>query len=87
MALPDGIDRKKLMEVALAMLYLTMHGDRFGARAWKGMNWDLLDALHERGWISDPKSKAKSVALSEEGERLAAEFFDKHFRSPGAKER
>lgn len=87
MALPEGIDRKKLLEVALAMLHLTTHGDRFGARAWKGMNWDLLDALHEQGWISDPKSKAKSVALSEEGERLAAEFFDKHFRNAVAKGR
>jgi predicted transcriptional regulator len=79
MALPDGIDRKKLLEVALAMLHLTAYGDRFGARAWKGMNWELLDALHEEGWISDPKSKAKSVALTDEGERLAAEFFEKHF--------
>ena len=57
------------------MLHLTVHGDRFGARAWKGMNWDLLDALDEAGWISDPKTKAKSVALTDEGERLAAEFF------------
>lgn len=79
MALPDGIDRKKLLEVGLAMLHLTAHGDRSGARAWKGMNWDLLDALHEEGWISDPKGKVKSVAFTDEGERLAAEFFEKHF--------
>ena len=79
MALPDGIDRDKLVEVALAMLHLTTHGGGYGTRAWKNMNWDLLDALHDRGWISDPKSKAKSVAFSDESERLAAEFFEKHF--------
>jgi hypothetical protein len=28
--------------------------------------------LHERGYISDPKSKAKSVVMTEEGERRAA---------------
>ena len=82
MALPDGIDRQKLLEIGLAMLYLTSFGDRFGARAWKGMSWDLLDALHEAGWIADPKSKAKSVALTEEGERLTAELFRKHFGTP-----
>ena len=33
----------------------------------------------EKGWISDPKTKAKSVVLSEEGEHLAQEFLQKHF--------
>ena len=79
MALPENIDREKLLEVGLAMLYLTGHGDEHGARAWKGLDWDLLDALHEKGWISDPKSKAKSVALSEEAAQLAEEYFKKHF--------
>jgi hypothetical protein len=79
MALPDGIDRKKLLEVGLAMLHLTAHGDKRGARAWKGMNWDLLDAPHEEGWISDPKRKAKSFAFTGQGERLADELFEKHF--------
>jgi hypothetical protein len=79
MALPEGIDRRKLLEVGLAMLHLTMHGDKFGARAWKGMNWDLLDALHQEGWIEDPVGKAKSVGVTDEGVRLAEEFFEKHF--------
>jgi hypothetical protein len=83
MALPDNIDREKLLEVGLAMLHLTEHGDEYGARAWKGLDWDLLDALHEKGWISDPKSKAKSVALSEEGVHLAEEYFEKYFGAKG----
>jgi len=39
----------------------------------------VLDRLHERGYISDPKSKAKSVLLTDEGERRARELFEHHF--------
>jgi hypothetical protein len=49
------------------------------ARAWKGHDWDALNRLNEKGYISDPKSKAKSVVLSEEGERLSKELFEKYF--------
>jgi Mn-dependent DtxR family transcriptional regulator len=44
-------------------------------RATTGTRW----RLHERGYISDPKTKAKSVVLSEEGERRARELFARHF--------
>ena len=43
------------------------------------MDWDLTDLLFEKGWIADPKGKAKSVVLTEEGENLAAELLEKHF--------
>jgi len=39
-----------------------------------------MDRLHEKGSISDPKSKTKSVAVSEEGMRWPEELFKKHFR-------
>jgi len=47
--------------------------------AWKGHDWDVLDRLYERGYISDPKRKSKSVALTEAGERLARELFARNF--------
>jgi hypothetical protein len=78
--LPDEIDSDKLAEAALAILSLTLHE---GGRVWKGLDWDLLDLLHEKGWIVDPRSKAKSVVLTEEGERLAQEFLRRHFGRPG----
>ena len=43
------------------------------------MSWDLLGLLFERGWISDPKGKSKSIILTTEGARLAEEFLTKHF--------
>lgn len=79
MPIPKGTDEEKLAEVALAILWLGVHGDEDTARVWKGMDWDVTDMLHEKGWISDPKSKAKSVMLTGEGERLAQECFEKHF--------
>ena len=73
-------DRDKVDEIVLALLWLTLAGD---GRVWKGHDWDALDRLHAKGYISDPKSKAKSVALSEKGERLARELFERHFGRKG----
>jgi hypothetical protein len=38
-----------------------------------------MERLHTKGFISDPKSKAKSVVLSDEGEKRSKELFAKHF--------
>jgi len=75
-------DRDKLDEAVLALLYLNIweEGD-WGARAWKGMPWEATDRLFEKGLIGDPKSKAKSVVLTEEGQRAAEEAFQRIFRS------
>ena len=42
-----------------------------------------MDLLHEKGWVVDPRSKAKSVVLSEDGERLARDFLRRHFGRRG----
>ena len=75
----DELDWSKIEEVALALLALTMHERGGVTAAWKGLDWDVTDRLHERGWIGDPKSKNKSVAFTEEGEQLAEAFLRKHF--------
>ena len=76
-------DEDKVDEAVLALPYLTLCGDKYGARAWKSHDWDALDRLHEKGYIDDPKSKAKSVALTEEGRAKAGELFRKLFGKPG----
>jgi hypothetical protein len=78
-ALPLEIDREKLAEVALAILGMTAFRDNGFERVWKGVDWELLDLLHQKGWISDPKTKAKSVVLTGEGARLAQELLRRHF--------
>lgn len=67
MARPDPLERldsEKLAEVALALLALTIHEQ---CRAWKSIDWAVMDLLYQKGWIADPRGKAKSVVLTEEG--------------------
>ena len=75
MPLPNDADADKVAEVALALLDLTKHGDHGGVRAWKGLDWDVMDLLFEKGWILDPKGKAKSVVLTESGSRAMLAVF------------
>ena len=72
-------DHDKIDEMTLALLWLTSFKDPLGVRAWKGQDWETMERLHAKGYISDPKSKAKSVVLSEEGEKRSRELFAKHF--------
>ena len=72
-------DRDKVDEITLAMLWLTSFKDAGAVRAWKGLDWDTMHRLYEKGFISDPKSKAKSVVLSEEGVKESEALFAKHF--------
>ncbi|MGA8088559.1 MAG: DUF6429 family protein [Terracidiphilus sp.] len=72
-------DQEKVDEITLALLWLTSFKDPVGVRTWKGQNWETMERLHARGFISDPKSEAKSVLLSEEGLKRSKELFTKHF--------
>jgi hypothetical protein len=72
------IDYDKIDDCTLALLYLasTELKDGSGARAWKSFDWATTDRLHEKGFISDPKTKSKSVVLTEEGLARAKELFE-----------
>ena len=77
-------DREKVDEMVLSLMWLVIHRDKYGARAWKSFDWNTLDRLYEKGYISDPKSKAKSVALTDEAVKLSESLFKKYFVSkPG----
>jgi hypothetical protein len=66
-------DEDKVDEYTLALLYLVTHDrhEGYGARAWKGFDWDTMNRLHEKGLISNPVGKTKSVVMSEEGFKKA----------------
>lgn len=81
------IDTDAIDQAVLALLYLNLHGD---VRAWKSFSWEAMQRLYDRDLISDPATKAKSVAFS--GPRLLAaeEAFERLFgakREPGAGEK
>ncbi|KAF0155811.1 MAG: hypothetical protein FD159_1988 [Syntrophaceae bacterium] len=74
-------DEDKVDELTLAILYLVSHGreEGCGARAWKGFDWDTLNRLHNKGLISNPIGKTKSVGMTEEGFLKSKDLFEKHF--------
>lgn len=72
-------DKDKVDDMMLALLYLTTFQDGPNLRAWKGMDWEVSDRLHEKGYIGNPKVKTKSVVLTEEGAKRSEELFEKHF--------
>jgi hypothetical protein len=72
------LDSDKIDQAVLALLYLGLHN---GARAWKGFDWDAMNRLYERGFITDPSGKAKSVVFTEEGLVEARKLLEELFLS------
>ncbi len=72
-------DMDKVDEMTLALLKLTSFSDEKETRTWKNHQWESMDRLHEKGYISDPKGKARSVAFTEEGRKQSEELFKRHF--------
>jgi len=74
-------DTEEVDEYTLALLYLVTHQreEGFGARAWKGFDWDTMNRLYEKGFITNPVGKTKSVGMSEEGYAKSKSLFIKYF--------
>lgn len=70
------IDTDRIDEAVLALLYLGRHEH---SRAWKSFDWDAMERLHKKDFISNPASKAKSVAFTEEGLKHAEAVFARMF--------
>jgi len=70
------IDTGRIDEAVLALIYLGLHEHN---RAWKSFDWDAMDRLHEKGLISNPASKAKSVVFTEAGLKRAEALVEQMF--------
>lgn len=70
------IDTDRIDDAVLALLLLGLHD---GCRVWKGFDWEAMSRLHDKGLISDPVGKAKSVVLTEEGQHRAEQLFRELF--------
>ena len=80
-------DQDKVDEMVLALLYLVT-SDRqkgLGARAWKGFDLNTINRLFAKGWIKDPKVKATSFHLTEEGFLKSEQLFREHFGQANSK--
>ena len=70
------LDKAKIDDAVLALLLLGMHDN---VRAWKSFDWDAMERLHEQGYISNPRGKAKSVVFTDEGLRRADQLLEALF--------
>jgi hypothetical protein len=59
-----AINADRIDDCVLALLQLERHN---GQRVWRSFDWDATDRLHQKGLISDPVGRAKSVILTNEG--------------------
>lgn len=75
------IDTDKIDGYTLALLHLVIFDreDGVGGRAWKGFDWATMDRLHQQGYIGNPKGKAKSVSVTDEGVKTAQGLFQHLF--------
>ena len=75
------LDNDKIDEAVLALLLLGIHD---GARAWKGFDWESMNRLHVKGFISEPRGKAKSIVFTEKGLQEADRLLEKLFSKDNA---
>jgi len=73
-------DTDKVDDAIVALLHLTSWEEHGISRAWKGHDWEALERLHDKGLIANPRSKAKSVVLTDEGAARSRELFERLFR-------
>ena len=73
-----AFDRERAGDLVLALMQLTLHEER---RAWKSFDWDVMNDLFERGLITDPRRKAKSVLLTDDGLARSREMYVKYLES------
>jgi hypothetical protein len=73
------LDTDKIDDATLALLSLGLHD---GVRAWKGFDWEAMHRLQEKGYITDPHGKAKSVILTDQGLERAKRLLESLFGKP-----
>jgi hypothetical protein len=73
-----AFNRERAGDLVLAMMQLTLHEER---RAWKSYDWEVMNDLFDRGFITDPRSKAKSVVLTDEGLARSREMYTQYLEA------
>ena len=74
-------DRSKIEEAVLALLGAFEFEN---GRVWKRYDFEVMDALHAKGFITGPHRRAESVYLTESGKRLAKELAARYFAPDGS---
>lgn len=75
----DAFDAERLDDIILALLWANSFEQSGSHRSWKSLPWDSLDRLHERGLISNPGTRARSVTLTDEAVEHGRVLFERWF--------
>ena len=67
----------KLIEKAVLALLATFSFD--DGNTWKGYDFEVMNRLHEQGFISNPVNKNKSIWLTTEGLERGRQIADRLF--------
>nr|WP_090141339.1 DUF6429 family protein [Limnohabitans sp. DM1] len=76
------MNTERIDQAVLALLQLGLHDSN---RSWKGFDWEVMERLHAKGFISNPVGKAKSVVLTDEGLQESDRLFRLLFESDDQK--
>ena len=71
------LDTETIDQAVLALLSLGRHDKN---RVWKSFAWEVMGRSYEKGYISEPVGKAKSVMFTEEGLRESQRLLQTLFR-------
>ncbi|HEX5373131.1 MAG TPA: DUF6429 family protein [Aquabacterium sp.] len=63
-----SVDNQKVEEAVLALLGYFANKD---GQTWKRYEFSVMESLHEKGLISDPRGRQESVYLTPEGLEVA----------------
>lgn len=69
-------DEKSIENAVLALLAAFSSDD---GNAWKGFDFEVMNRLHEQGFISNPVNKNKSIWLTEEGQERGRQIAERLF--------
>ncbi|WP_440896557.1 DUF6429 family protein [Amphibacillus sp. Q70] len=74
---------KAMKELTIMLMYLSRfnEGDRFDSSmdmAWKGYDFDIINELDDEDYIRQGNYRSKSVAITEEGIKLAENLLNKY---------
>ena len=64
-------DDNRIDEAVLALLATYCYDN---GQVWKGFDFDVMDRLYQRGLISQPHNKNKSVWMTPEGRELGQQI-------------
>lgn len=74
----------QLIEEAVLALLAAFSSD--SGNTWKGFDFEIMNRLHEQGFISDPVNRNKSIWLTDEGLERGRQIAERLFAARAQEE-